>query len=455
MLLGTQRINGEGVLEIGGCDAVELARRFGTPLYVLDEECMRQTCREYRKAFESRYPNVVVAFAGKAFLTAAICRIADQEGLWLDLWSAGELHTALKVCFPTERILMHGHSKSPLELEMALEHRVGRVVVDNLEEVAALQAAAEGRQAQVEVLVRVTPGVQADTHTHIQTGKVDTKFGLCIVDGSAREGVARTLASPNLSFRGIHCHIGSQILDLGPFREAAEMMVDFAAEVRDRLGATVDDLDLGGGIGVYYKPGDRPPSLEEYAEAVTGTVRARCEERSLPLPRLIQEPGRKLVGEAGTTLYTVGVVKDIAGVRTYVSVDGGMSDNPRPALYGAKYDALVANKAGAPRSGKVTVAGKHCESDILIEDLEAPEIAPGDILAVQTTGAYNYSMASNYNRVPRPAVVMVCRGSADLIVERESLEDLVRLDRMPARLQCACGGSAAGSASTQPRPDRT
>jgi diaminopimelate decarboxylase len=446
MLLGTQRINGNGALEIGGCDTVELARQFGTPLYVLDEDCFRETCRNYRAAFEPRYPEVGISFSGKAFMTSAVCRIVAQEGLALDVSSGGELHTGLKAGFPPERILLHGSNKSRAELEMALEAGVGRVGLDHIREVDLLQELAAGRGQTVDVLLRVAPGVQADTHTHIQTGKVDTKFGLAIVGGAAKEAVAKALGAPNLRFRGIHCHIGSQIFDLEPFREAAEMMVDFAAELRDELGHTVAELDLGGGLGVRYLPEDEPPSLEEYAEAVTGAVRDRCEKHGLPLPILLQEPGRSLVGEAGTTLYTVGVVKEIPGVRTYVSVDGGMSDNPRPALYDARYDAIVANKAGEPRDRSVSVSGKHCESDTLIADLKAPQIEPGDILAVQTTGAYNYSMASNYNRLPRPAVVLVAGGRADLIVERETLDDIVRLDRVPARLQ---GESPSRSAAEE------
>jgi len=446
MLLGTQRINGNGALEIGGCDTVELAREFGTPLYVLDEDHFRETCRKYRAAFESRYPKVQVSFSGKAFMTSAVCRIVAQEGLALDVSSGGELHTGLKAGFPAERIFLHGSNKSRAELEMAVEAGAGRVVLDHVPEVGLLQEVAAGKGKTVDVLLRVSPGVQADTHTHIQTGKVDTKFGLAIVNGAAREGVATVLGAPNLRFRGIHCHIGSQILDLRPFRQAAEMMVDLAAELRSELGCTIEDLNLGGGLGVRYLPGDEPPSLEEYARAVTGAVRARCEKHGLPLPRLLQEPGRSLVGEAGTTLYTVGVVKEIPGVRTYVSVDGGMSDNPRPALYDARYDAIVANKAREPRNRNVTMSGKHCETDTLIVDLKAPQIAPGDILAVQTTGAYNYSMASNYNRLPRPGVVLVSGGRADLIVERETLDDLLRFDRVPARLQ---GNSASLGAAEE------
>ncbi len=443
MLLGTQRINGNGALEIGGCDTVELAREFGTPLYLLDEDYFRETCRRYRAAFESRYPDVGISFSGKAFMATAVCRIVDQEGLSLDVSSGGELYTGLRAGFPPARILLHGSNKSREELAMAADAGVGRVVLDNLPEVYLLQEVAAEKEKTVDVLLRVTPGVRADTHTHIQTGKVDTKFGFSIVGGAARQGVAAALNARNLEFRGIHCHIGSQIFDLEPFRQAAEMMMDFTAELRQDVGCVVEELDLGGGLGVRYLPEDESPSLDEYAQAVTEAVRARCEKHGFPLPKLLQEPGRSLVGEAGTTLYTVGIVKDIPGVRTYVSVDGGMSDNPRPALYDARYDAIVANKAREPRTTKVTVSGKHCETDTLIADLKAPEMAPGDILAVQTTGAYNYSMASNYNRLPRPAVVLVSDGRAELISERETLDDLVRLDRIPDRLRL--GESRAGT----------
>jgi diaminopimelate decarboxylase len=472
MLLGTQKINDRGHLEVGGCDTVELAREHGTPLYVVDEDCLRQSCRDYRRAFESRYPSVHISFSSKAFTTAALCRVVDQEGLGVDVSSGGELQTALHAGVAPQRIFMHGSNKSRAEMEMAITAGVGRLGIDHLGEIDALQEIAVGAtsafaddeacppaagelrrtkascrsreaadarriapRAHLDVLIRVTPGVTADTHTHIQTGRVDTKFGFPLVGGAAMEAAAKVLQAPNLRLCGINCHIGSQIFDLDPFREAAEMMVDFAAQVRDALGLTLPDLDLGGGIGVRYREQDHPPSLDEYAEAVTGAVRERCRLRDLPLPRLIQEPGRRIVGEAGVTLYTIGVVKEIPGIRTYVSVDGGLSDNPRPALYDAKYDAIVANKAAQPRTRTVTVAGKHCETDTLITDLAAPQISPGDILAVQTTGAYNYSMSSNYNRLPRPAVVLVQGGKADVIVERETLDDLLRQDRIPPRLE--------------------
>jgi diaminopimelate decarboxylase len=435
MFLGTQKINSQGHLEVGGCDAVELAQRFGTPLYVVDEACLRQSCRDYRRAFESRYPKVHISFSSKAFICAALCRVVVQEGLGVDASSGGELQTALRAAVAPEHVFMHGSNKSRAEMEMAVATGVGRVGMDHLGEIDALQEIAAGRGAQLNVLIRVAPGVTADTHTHIQTGKVDTKFGFSLVGGAAMEAAARAMKAPNLRLCGINCHIGSQIFDLDPFREAAAMMVDFAAQVRDALGVTLADLDLGGGIGVRYRESDRPPSLDEYAEAVTGAVKEHCRVRDFPLPRLIQEPGRRIVGEAGTTLYTIGVIKEIPGVRTYVSVDGGLSDNPRPALYDAKYDAVVANKAGQPRTNTVTISGKHCETDTLITDLTVPEIVPGDILAVQTTGAYNYSMSSNYNRLPRPAAVLVHDGEADVIVERETIDDLLRQDRIPPRLQ--------------------
>jgi len=435
MLLGTQRINDQGHLEIGGGDAAELAHRFGTPLYVVDEECLRRSCRDYRRAFESRYPSVHISFSSKAFICSALCVIVDREGLGVDVSSGGELQTALRAGVAPERIFMHGSNKSRAEMEMAVTTGVGRLGIDHLGEIDALQAIANQHDAQLNVLIRVAPGVTADTHTHIQTGKVDTKFGFPLVNGAAMAAAAKVLQAPNLRLCGVNCHIGSQIFDLEPFREAAAMMVDFAAQVREELGVTLTDLDLGGGIGVRYREDDHPPALDDYAEAVTGAVKERCGLRDFPLPRLIQEPGRRIVGEAGTTLYTIGVVKEIPGIRTYVSVDGGLSDNPRPALYDAKYDAIVANKADQARTRIVTISGKHCETDTLIMDLAVPEIAPGDILAVQTTGAYNYSMASNYNRLPRPAAVLVHEGQAEVIVERETVAELLRHDRIPPRLE--------------------
>lgn len=442
MLLGTQRINHLGHLEVGGCDTVELAQRFGTPLYVMDEQCLRAMCRAYRDAFARRFRESLVVFAGKAFMALAMCRIAEQEGLGLDVSSAGELHTGLRAGFPAQRIVMHGNNKSVAELQMALDAGVGRIVVDSEVEIELLQNIAASRGAVADILLRVTPGIEAHTHDYIQTGHVDTKFGLGIGTGQALPAVKRALASPNLRLRGLHCHIGSQLFDLRPFDIATRLMAGFMRQVRDATGYVAAELDLGGGLGARYRETDHPPSVEDYAETIRVALDEECQRLGLAQPKIIVEPGRSIVGEAGLTLYTVGVIKHIPGVRTYVAVDGGMSDNPRPALYQAQYQAVVANKAAWPLDGKVTVAGKHCETDTLIAEIEVPQLALGDIIAVQTTGAYNYSMASNYNRLPRPAVVLVAGGKAEVIVEREGLDDLVRQDRIPARLRRRAKGRA-------------
>lgn len=434
MWLGTQRINAQGHLEIGGCDTVELARQFGTPLYVMDEACIRQKCRDLRAAYEKRYPNSLMLFAAKAFMNMAICRIMDEEGMGLDLSSGGELYTAMQAGFPLERAYLHGNNKTLWELELAVDARIGRVVVDNEREMQLLHDIAASRGVVQDVLLRIAPGIKPQTHSYISTGQLDTKFGLGMSTGAALQGLRTAMRLPNLHVVGLHSHIGSNIMGLDSFEMAARMMVRFAAQVRDELGLTVQEIDLGGGVGVRYTPDDQPPTPEAYSEAVITGLHDELTKYGLPHPRLLQEPGRSIVGEAGVTLYAIGTIKDVPGVRRYVSVDGGMSDNPRPALYEAKYEALVANKPEAPITQKVTIAGKHCECDNLIFDLSLPDVAPGDLLAVQTTGAYNFSMASNYNRFRRPAVVLVTDGDADLIVERETLDDLLSHDRIPKRL---------------------
>lgn len=434
MLSGTQRINDRGHLEIGGCDAVELARQFGTPLYVLDEDLLREACRAYKQSFSRRLEAVEICYAGKALLTTAICRIVEQEDLGLDVASAGELYTALQAGFPTSRIKMHGNYKSDVEIRMALESQVGRIVIDSLSEIDRLAAAADALGRQAEVLIRVTPGIKVQTHSYIATGHLDTKFGLSMASSAAMDAVARCLQGPQLVLKGIHCHIGSQIFGLDSFARATELMVEFMAKVRDTYGVELPELDMGGGLGIAYTSEDTPPSTDELAEVIADSLLASTAAHRLSVPKLILEPGRSIVGPAGLTLYTVGPVKEIPGVRTYVAVDGGLSDNPRPALYGAEYEAIVANKADQPRTMPVRVAGKHCETDTLIPEIALQPVEEGDILAVFCTGAYNYAMASNYNRFPRPAMVLVKDGKAELIVERESLDDLVRQDRIPARL---------------------
>lgn len=438
-MLGTQRINAKGHLQIGGCDTVELAQQFGTPLYVLDESTFRQNMRDYRLAFEKRYPHNEIAYAGKALLCLAVARIVAQEGYDLDVASAGELYTALKAGFPPHKLVFHGNNKSWQELRMAVQHGVGRVVVDNLLELEMLEKVAAEAQRTVAILLRVTPGIDPHTHRFIRTGQADTKFGLNIRNGHALEGARRALSSPHLRLKGIHCHVGSQLLETDAQERATKIMVDFMHTLRQKLGYTVEELNIGGGLGIRYIESHRPPSFDEYAERVVSVLVDQLDRRNLPYPTLLQEPGRALVGEAGLTLYTIGAIKQVPikqppGVRTYVAVDGGMSDNPRPQLYDAVYTAVVANKADQPANMLVTIAGKHCETDILIRNVAIASPEPGDVLAVPSTGAYNYAMSSNYNRFPRPAMVLVNEGKAEIIVERETLDDLLAHDRMPERL---------------------
>lgn len=414
---------------------MELAKQFGTPLYVMDEELIRQCCREYREAFGRYTPDSLIFYAGKAFLPMAMCRIAQQEGLGLDVASAGELYTALRADFPPEQICLHGNFKSEQELVMALEAGVGRIVVDSEPELDQINVLAEERGLRASILIRANPDVKPKTHTSIQTGQIDSKFGLGISTGHALRAVRRALELPHLHLLGLHCHIGSQVLGVRAFEVAAEMMVSFLAEIRRSTGVTLRELNLGGGLGIRYVFDDDPPSIEEYARAICQAVHRAAAEHDFPIPKIMQEPGRSIVGEAGLTLYTVGVVKEIPGVRTYVSVDGGLSDNPRPEMYDAEYVAVVANKAHQEATQLVTIAGKHCESDTLIHETHVAPIQPGDLLAVQSTGAYNYAMASNYNRFPRPAVVLVRNGQAELIVKRETLEDLIAHDVMPESLR--------------------
>ena len=434
MLFGTQTVNAQGHLEIGGCDTIELAKQFGTPLYVMDEALIRQNCRDYLKGFRSRYQNTEIAYAGKAFLTTAMCRIVDQEGLYLDVASPGELHTALKAAFPVERIYYHGNFKTELDLRIALNRGVGRIVVDNIRELVLLRQI--GRRANV--LLRLTPGIDPHTHRLISTGQADTKFGMNIHDGTAMQALKMALSSDRISLKGIHCHVGSQLLDTEAHTAAIGIMV---AQVGNEAGVEFEEINTGGGLGIRYVEKDNPPTIDEFAEAITHAFTSALDGNGISYrPRLVQEPGRSIVGMAGTTLYTVGTIKDVPivedpGHRTYITVDGGMSDNPRPALYGAVYTALIADKADREPDQVVTVSGRHCETDLLIPNTRIAEAKPGDVMAVQCTGAYNYCMSSNYNRFTRPAVVLVRDGNADVIVERETLDDLVSHDVIPDSLR--------------------
>lgn len=428
-LHGTMRVNPAGHLEIGGCDATELLKEFGSPLYVMDEALIRQNCRRYVQSFRQAYPDSEVIYASKVFSTRAVYRLMQEEGMGLDVVSGGELYTALSVGFPVDRIYFHGNNKSPDELEMALKAGVHRIVVDSFYELDLLNAIAAGLGKKADILLRLSPGIDAHTHHYIKTGTIDSKFGFCIANGQAMEAVTAAVSQPCLELWGVHCHIGSQIFDLASYEEAARTMMAFVRDMTEKTGAPVREVNLGGGLGIYYSEGDSPQPVEDYARRIGAAVRECAACFGLAEPRIIVEPGRSIVGEAGVTLYTVGAIKDIPGVRKYVAVDGGMTDNPRPALYQAKYEAALANRMGEPATERVSIAGKCCESgDMLIWDIDLPAARPGDILAVSSTGAYNYSMSSNYNRNLKPAVVFVADGKARVVVKRETYGDLLRND---------------------------
>jgi diaminopimelate decarboxylase len=435
MLLGTQGINEKGHLTIGGCDTVELAETFGTPLYILDEAALRAHCGEYRRVFHLLKPDTHIYYAGKAALNLALCKMIDQEGLGLDVASGGELYTAITAGFPPERITMHGNNKTLGELQMAIQVGVNRIIIDNFQEIEHLQRLLAPGQRQ-KVLIRVAPAVDPDTHHLIRTGQADTKFGFPLSTGDALNAARLLLQNDCFELQGFHCHIGSQIMETTIFAEAAEIMVEFAAAVQAETGFTAPFLNIGGGLGARYTPEDVVPSIQEYAAAIVDAFRANCHAHSLQEPALVIEPGRSIIAEAGITLYTVGVVKQVPanepnGMRTYLAIDGGSSDNPRPQMYSARYHAILANKASVPPTQTYRIAGKHCETDPVINRIELPETEPNDLLAVLTTGAYSYSMSSNYNRYPRPAMVLVNEGQASLIVERETYDHLIKMERVP------------------------
>ena len=427
----TTGLDPEGRLVVGGCRLSDLARRYGTPLYVLDEATLRGTAQAYRHALASHYPGAALAlYASKANSSLAITAVVASEGLGLDAVSAGELLTAVQGGMPPERIVFHGNNKSLEELRLAVELGV-TVVADNwldLEQLAALAPA-----QPVQLMLRFTPGIECHTHEYIRTGHLDSKFGF---DPDQLETVLRELAGcPWALVDGLHAHIGSQIFELEPHRDLAGVMADALALARS-LGHPCSDLNVGGGLGIRYIASDDPPSIDEWVSTVAQAVAAACRDRQLELPRLLCEPGRSLVATAGVTLYRIGSRKEIPGLRTYVSVDGGMSDNPRPITYQSRYTAVLAERPLAEANEVVTVAGKHCESgDVLLHDIALPAAASGDLLAVFATGAYNASMGSNYNRIPRPAAVLVGNGHAELVQRREQPDDLLRYDVLPARLR--------------------
>jgi len=420
-------VNHRGHLVIDGCDTVDLAAEFGTPLYLFDESALRARCREFKDEFGGRYPGTLVAYSCKAFLTRAMLLLVSEEGLGLDVVSGGELSVAQSVRFPMERVYFAGNNKSPDEIRQALDLGIGRLVVDNFHELEMVGKLARDTGRKADVLLRITPGVDPHTHRHIVTGNVDSKFGIPLVQGE--KAVAAAMSLPGVNLHGLHFHLGSLITEVEPYQQALETVLGLAAKMKSEQGLDLEELDVGGGFGVQYTLDSPAPPISAFAEAIALGVTDGCRQLGLDRPRLVVEPGRSLVARAGVALYTIGVVKDIPGVRRYVSVDGGMADNIRPALYGARHEAVVAGKMTEEQTEKVTIAGKLCESgDILIRDIDLAPVSPGDIIAVAGCGAYCIPESMNYNAFCRPAVVMVADGKARLVRRRETIEDLMRCD---------------------------
>ncbi len=415
-----------GHLWIGGCDTVELAREFGTPLYLFDEATIRNKARQYSAAFASRYPDVLLTYAAKAFLNPWLARLMNEEGLGLDVVSAGEMTIAERAGFPMEKVHFHGNNKLPDELHLAIELGIGRIVIDNFTEIDLLEQIAAKRKMDVPVVLRIAPGVEAHTHEYLRTGGTYSKFGIPVSTDQAAQAVAQIVKSEHLRLVGFHAHIGSQIFDPLPFEENVATLMEFSAQMKERHDFELLEVSPGGGWGIQYTQADDPASIEDMAEIIAGTARRMAEKTGSGLPKLVLEPGRSLVGQAGVSLYTAGSIKDIPNVRKYVALDGGMADNIRPALYQAVYTAVVANKADQPPTETVTLAGKYCESgDILIHDIALPKLETGDVVAIPATGAYCIPMASNYNVAPMPPIVVVNEGQARLVRRRQTYDDIL------------------------------
>lgn len=424
------KINNKNYLEIGGCDVVELAKEYDTPLYIMDENAILSNCNKFISSINKFYDGYgMVLYASKAFSCRYMCNLIKNNNMGLDVVSGGELFTALSVGFPAEKIYFHGNNKTKDELYYAINNNIGTIVVDNIYELESINSIAGELNKTVSVFFRIKPGIDAHTHEFISTGQIDSKFGVALETGEAMDIIETAISLPNVKVAGVHCHIGSQMFDINPFVLAAEVMVNFIADVKEKLGITLEKLNLGGGFGIKYVEKDDPVDLSQYMEAVSGVVHETCSKRNINVPYILIEPGRSVVASAGITVYTVGAIKEIPGIRKYVSVDGGMCDNPRYILYQADYEAVIANKAGEPKSDIVTIAGKCCESgDILLKDKPLQNAEAGDYLAVLATGAYNYSMSSNYNRIPKPPVVVVSNGNHKCIVKRETYDDVIRND---------------------------
>jgi len=423
------KVNEQAHLVIGGCDVVDLAEEFGTPLYLFDETTLRQKCREFKDEFTRLHPDTLVIYASKAFLNRALALILKEEGLGLDVVSGGELSIAQSVDFPPDKVYFHGNNKTPEELNLALDLGVGRIVVDNFYELEQLNKLARKRGINQNILLRLSPGVDPHTHHYTTTGTIESKFGFPLATGQAEEAINQASSASNLNLLGLHFHLGSPVSEIQPYELAIELVLGFARGMSQKFGFALGEFDIGGGFAVPYNLESVVPTVADYARAVTGKLDSLISELGLSRPRLIVEPGRAIIAQAGVALYKVGAVKEIPGVKKYVCVDGGISDNIRPALYGAKYEALVANRALESGRNIVSIAGKLCESgDILAKDVNLAATRPGDVIAIPVCGAYSVPMSSNYNAIPRPAIVMVNEGRARLIRRRETYRDLMNLD---------------------------
>lgn len=430
----TLKTNANGNLEVGGCDVVELAEKYGTPLYVIDEATLRGICKDYKKAF-SGYEKINMMFASKSLCTMATSAILAQEGFGFDVVSAGEIYTVYKAGVDMSKVLFNGNNKSFDELTLALELGVGRISVDNFFELALFDEIAKSQNKTVDILLRITPGIECHTHEYIQTGHLDSKFGFDLTQ--IDEAVELILNNyTNLKLHGLHAHIGSQIFETKVYHDEIEILIKEIARLDEKFGLKLDEINVGGGLGVKYTEEDLPPSTFEIAEVIINSLNENIKKYGIEPPALFLEPGRSIISTAGVTLYTIGSSKQVPHGKKYVAVDGGMADNPRPSMYQANYSAEIANKKENAALQTVTIAGRFCESgDILIKDISLPEPVEGDILCVYNTGAYNYSMASNYNRVQKPQMVIVNNSKSDIIINRETLEDLISHDIVPDRLK--------------------
>lgn len=427
--ISDQQINAAGHLTIGGCDAVDLAHRFGTPLVVYDVQQIRNQIRAFKQVFEENSVDYAVSYASKAFSAIAMYQVVAAEGAHVDVVSGGELYTAIKAGFPMANVSFHGNNKSREELEMAIDHHVGTIMIDNFHEIELLADVLEEHDAHVDVMLRITPGISAHTNKYIQTGQVDSKFGFDLQSGQADEALAKVLENPRMQMKGLHAHIGSQIFELAGFEGVAKKLVEVAAHWQEKFNYQAAVINVGGGFGIRYVKDDTPLAPEEFVAAIIKAIKTEIKETNLAMPEIWIEPGRSIAGPAGYNLYTVGSRKDVPGLKPYVTVDGGMGDNIRPALYEAQYETVLANNPRAELVEHVRVAGKYCESgDILSQNQALPATKPGDVLAMLDTGAYGYSMASNYNRNPRPAVVFAEKGTAQVVIKRETYDDLIHLD---------------------------